>query len=167
MKVHGNKGRPSHNKGKSKNLQWLRDRVGHTGGGCLIWPFSYRWNGYGQVGDGNGKIGYPHRIMCELVHGTPPTPKHVAAHNCHNGRGGCVHPRHLSWKTASENILERTRVPQRGKRWPTTRKTGLAPESIARIIALRGKKNQREIADMFGISYQHVSMIQRGKLATQ
>lgn len=154
------------NRGKGANFQWLKDHAAHDADSCLIWPFSFRWNGYGQVGV-NGKVRYPHRIMCELTHGAPPTPKHVAAHSCHNGRGGCVNPRHLSWKTASENILERTRVPQRGKRWPTTRKTSLAPESIARIIDLKGKKNQRQIADMFGISYQHVSMIQRGKLATQ
>ena len=110
------KGIPSPHRGKGGNYQWIKDHVGHADDKCLIWPFSYRWNGYGQVGL-NGKVRYPHRIMCELAHGEPPSRKHVAAHSCHNGRGGCVNPRHLSWKTASENILERTRVPQRGKRW--------------------------------------------------
>jgi hypothetical protein len=152
------------NKGKSANLQWLRDHVSHVGDACLIWPFGKRWNGYGQVGDGNGKVAYPHRIMCEMVHGAPPTAKHVAAHSCHNGHNGCVHPKHLDWKTARQNVLERKNVPDMD--WPT-RQTSIPAEHIAKIIELRGKMNQREIGKMFGISYQHVSVIQRGLLVTQ
>lgn len=143
--------------------QWLRDRVDHKGEKCLIWPFSRRWNGYGQIGV-NGKTGYPHRVMCEMVNGAPPTPKHVAAHSCHNGGGGCVNPGHLSWKTPRENMLERQNIPD--GQWGT-RRTNLSPDHIARIIELRGKMNQREIGLMFGISYQHVSVIQNRKLATQ
>ena len=151
-------------KGKGANLQWLTDHVGYVGDACLIWPFGKRWNGYGQVGDGNGKVVYPHRIMCELVHGAPPTPKHVAAHSCHNGHGSCVHPKHLSWKTHRENLLERQYVPE--VNW-STRRTNIPAEDIAKIVELKGKMNQREIGKMFGISYQHVSVIQQRKLATQ
>lgn len=154
------------NKGKSINLQWLRDRVGHDEDACLIWPFGKRWNGYGQVGDGNGKIAYPHRIMCELAHGSPPTTKHVAAHSCHNGHGGCVHPKHLSWITPRENLLQRRQAGTlTKKRWT---KQGVVPDAdIVVIQALKGKLNQRKIAEMFGISYQHVSVIQNRKLIRQ
>lgn len=38
---------------------------------------------------------------------------------------------------------------------------------IEQIEALKGKLNQREIAEMFGISYQHVSVIQNRKLLRQ
>jgi hypothetical protein len=152
-----------HNKGKGQNLIWLKDRVGYDSDECLIWPFSVNYQGYGQVGY-YGKVKKAHRIMCELAHGAPPTPKHVAAHSCHNGHGGCVHPKHLDWKTARQNVLERQNVPD--MLWPT-RQTSIPAEHIAKIIDLRGKMNQREIGKMFGISYQHVSVIQRGKLVTQ
>lgn len=166
MKVHGNKGRPAYNRGQSRNLQWLKDHVDFDGPECLIWPFGRRWNGYGQVGI-NRKIGYPHRYMCELVNGPPPTLKHVAAHSCHNGHSGCVHPRHLSWITPRENLLQRREAGTlTEKRWQPRRST-LTPQQMAEIISLKGKKNQREIGKMFGISYQHVSVIQNRKLLSQ
>lgn len=154
------------NKGKSANLQWLRDHVGHEGDACLIWPFGKRWNGYGQVGDGNGKIAYPHRIMCEFAHGGPPTPGHVAAHSCHNGHGGCCHPKHLSWLTPRENLLQRREAGTlTEKRW---HKFGVVPDDdMQQIQKLKDYLNQREIAAMFGISYQHVSVIQNQKLVRQ
>lgn len=150
------------NRGKGEKLAWLKERVGFDGPDCLIWPATRNWNGYGTLGV-NGKLCYAHRVMCELIHGEPP-PKHVAAHSCHNGHGGCVHPKHLSWKTHSQNVLERQNIPDMG--WPT-RQTNVPAEHIAKIIELRGKMNQREIGKMFGISYQHVSIIQRGLLVTQ
>lgn len=107
-----------------------------------------------------------HRVMCILAHGEPPSPKHVAGHSCHNGSGGCVNPRHLSWITASENLLQRRETGTlTKKRW--NKKGTLTNQQIAQIVALRGKKNQREIGAMFGISYQHVSVIQNGKLRRQ
>lgn len=147
----------------SQNLQWLHDHLNFDGPECLVWPFGKRWNGYGQVWI-NEKIGYPHRVMCELVNGPPPTPKHVAAHSCHKGHEGCVHPKHVSWKTPRENLLERQNIPKMD--WPTKR-TNLTPNQITAIIALKGKMNQREIGELFGISYQHVSVVQNRKLLSQ
>lgn len=160
------KGTPSPKRGKGPGLQWLRDHAAFDGPECLIWPFSRRWNGYGQVADGNGKIGYPHRIMCRMIHGDPPTPTHVASHSCHNGAGGCVHPKHLSWITASENLLQRRQAGTlTTKRW---HKFGVVSDvDLERIQKLKGKLNQREIAEVFGISYQHVSVIQNRKLVRQ
>jgi hypothetical protein len=160
----GKKGMINPNRGKGHYYQWLKDHVAHVGDECLIWPGTRNWNGYGTLGV-DGDLCYAHRTMCKLVHGDPPTPKHVAAHSCHNGKGGCVHPKHVSWKTPRENLLERQNVPDMGA-W-STRRTNIPPEDIAKIIELRGKMNQREIGKMFGISYQHVSVIQRGKLVTQ
>jgi HNH endonuclease len=58
---------------------------------CLIWPFSRR--------DGRGYINEEpvSRFVCKLAHGSPPTEKHDAAHNCGNER--CVNPHHLRWAT--------------------------------------------------------------------
>ena len=150
------------NKGKGKNLQWLRDRVGHDGDDCLIWPFHRRWNGYGSIAY-MGSVRYPHRVMCEFAHGAAPTPDHLAAHSCGRGQDGCVNPRHLSWKTSSENQLDRREhgTARRRKQWPG-RRSLVSEEQRKQIRALKGRKNQREIAAMFGLSYQHVSLIQRG-----
>jgi hypothetical protein len=140
---------------------WLMAHVAHDGADCLIWPFAKNWNGYGNIGR-KGKMLKAHRVMCEQAHGPAPSPSHVAGHSCHNGRGGCVNPKHLSWITASQNIRERR---QSRKRW--TNRGTLSDAQVEQIVALRGKKNQREIAAMFGISYQHVSVVQNRRLKRQ
>lgn len=76
--------------------------VPFTGLECLIWPYGKYPNGYGQISTGDGtKV--VSRLVCELAHGLPPTPKHEAAHSCANGHSGCVNPRHLRWATSKEN----------------------------------------------------------------
>lgn len=153
------------NKGKGYYYQWLKDRVQFDGNECLIWPFTRNWNGYGMLGV-EGKVTYAHRTMCRLVNGDPPSSKHVAAHSCHNGHGGCCHPKHVSWLTASENLLQRRQAGTlTTKRW--NKKGTLSKADIGKIEALKGHLNQREIAEMFGISYQHVSVIQNRKLLRQ
>lgn len=154
------------NRGKGYYYQWLKDHVGFADDECLIWPGTKNWNGYGTLGV-DGELCYAHRVMCKLVNGEPPTPKHVAAHSCHKGHDSCVHPKHVSWKTPRENLLERKAAGTlTTKRWQA-HKTSLTPAQIAQIIALKGKKNQREIGKMFGISYQHVSVVQNGGLMSQ
>lgn len=148
-------------KGVGTAPDWLRAHIAYQGDDCLIWPFSKNWNGYGHVAI-NRQVKYAHRVMCIMAHGEPPAPKMVAAHSCGNGHKGCVNPRHLSWKTNSENILERR---QHG----TSRSQHDGPpgrltwEQVQEIRALKGKMNQREIAKRFGCSFQNVSMIQQGK----
>ncbi len=73
---------------------------------CITWPFSTIPNGYGMLGY-LGDHWRAHRLMCILAHGEPPTPAHQAAHEC--GKRNCVNPRHLSWKTHSENHMDRRR----------------------------------------------------------
>lgn len=149
------------NRGKGANLAWLKEHVGFAGDECLKWPFSKNWNGYGNIVI-NGRSGKAHRVMCELAHGPAPT-GHVASHSCNNGHLGCVNPRHLQWKTPRDNLLDRRSAGTlTKKRW--TRRGTLTTEQIAQIMALKGVKNQREIAAMFGLSYQHVSFVHRGKL---
>lgn len=144
---------------------WLLAHVAHEGDECLIWPFGGNWNGYGHLKWGE-RIIKAHRVMCICAHGEPPTPKHVAAHSCKNGQQGCVNPRHLSWKTPSDNLMDRRRDGTlTKKRW--TRYGRLSDADVAAICLLKPFANQREIGAMFGISYQHVSVIQQGKLKRQ
>ncbi|AXH76956.1 MAG: HNH endonuclease [Caudoviricetes sp.] len=91
--------------GKTSRLtskEWVEQHKDYKSYECLIWPFSRADNGYGRSSAGGRSIS-AHRLMCEAVHGEPPTNKHVAAHSCGNGRLGCVNPRHLRWATKTEN----------------------------------------------------------------
>lgn len=100
---------PRYDKGKGRGYLWLRAHMNYAGDNCLIWPYSrLKIEGYGYLGH-NGEIYRAHRLMCIMVHGEPPSPKHHAAHNCGNGHLGCVNPLHLEWKTVSENQKDRRR----------------------------------------------------------
>lgn len=86
---------------RGEPMRWLQAHLDHGSDDCLPWPY-LTLKGYGRV---NGK--YAHRVMCELKHGAPPTPRHQAAHICGMGHEGCVNPRHVRWATASENAADK------------------------------------------------------------
>lgn len=149
-------------RGKGKCYQWLLDRAALEDGDCLIWPFFTNPNGYGQLGY-LGVQRWAHRIMCELANGLAPTPKHEASHSCGRGNQGCVHPKHLEWKTKVQNRADCV------AHGTNTRNLGgnrgrLNPYQVAEIRSLKGVERQVDIAARFGISHQSVGMIQRGKM---
>lgn len=139
------------NRGKGKGAAWLRAHVSYHGNDCLPWPF------FRDPRVGRGRVGFEghqywaHRLMCEWAHGEPPTPKHQAAHECGKGHYGCVNPRHLRWKTNSENQIDRRRNGNM-LRNGAGQVGNLRPDQQASIIALKGKKTQVEIAAIFGVS---------------
>lgn len=146
---------------QAKTVSWLAANRHYRGKGCLIWPFA-RINGYGILGQtvgGKRITHYAHRWMCALVNGPPPSPNHEAAHECGNGVGGCVHPLHVAWKTKSQNQADRRRHGTKSMGWVGK----LTEAQAAQIRALKGKKLQREIAAMFGVSRANVSLIHCGK----
>lgn len=98
-----------------------------------------------------GRNYWAHRLMCEMAHGAPPTPKHQAAHNCGKGHYGCVNPKHLEWKTNSQNQLDRAK---NGNALRNTHGPGsaLSDEDKAAIVALKGQMPQTKIAAKFGVS---------------
>lgn len=133
----------------------------HTGDKCLTWPFGKTQRGYGLIWI-DGKHVIASRYVCELVHGSPPTPEHDAAHSCGKGHEGCVAPEHLSWKTPVENkadeLLHGTRP--RGERNGHAKLT----EAEAReILALKGVELQRNLAARFGVSRTAVASIHSGR----
>lgn len=142
--------------GNGKTMIWLREHVSYSRDGCLFWPFSRKVNsGYGQLGY-RGKMYYAHRLMCELAHGAPPTPKHEAAHSCGNGGIACVNPRHLSWKTSSEN--HRDRRAHGTAATNTTGKVGkLSVAQKRRLVELAGRKTKTEIAAVLGVNRRTVA----------
>lgn len=148
-------------KGEGKTIQWLRDHVGYSADYCLIWPFCRNPNGYGQFGY-LGEPHYAHRYMCELAHGAPPSPDHEAAHSCGNGHGGCCNPKHLSWKTRSENLLDCRQHGTQARSFHGSRGR-LTDEQVQQIRDLKGKKTQAEIAGIFGVSEPTVRDIFLGR----
>lgn len=133
------------NGGRLSTIAWLLGHVSHQGEACIPWPFSHDTKGYPQVWrDGVKKA---NRVMCELAHGEPPTPKHQAAHSC--GNRGCINPRHLSWKTQSENEADKhihgTIV---AKNWGPRGK--LKPDQIEQIRT--SSLSNVELASRFGVN---------------
>ncbi|ASN67307.1 hypothetical protein 7AX2_9 [uncultured phage] len=139
-------------------LNWLESNASHTGDECLIWPFRRRPNGYGEATFRGGRMA-ANRIMCILAHGEPPTEEHHAAHDCGNGFGGCVNPRHLRWATKSSNEMDKVDhgTSNRGSRHGMSK---LTESEVRSIRAAEGSMTQKAIAAQFGISRATVGSIQ-------
>lgn len=145
-----------HNKGKGKGIKFLRDNLSYAGEECLIWPMFRDDHGYGIMGY-CGKLYKASRMMCELVKGPPPSPEHHAAHSCGNGHLGCVHPKHLDWKTPEQNqwdAVEHGRVKPRGPR----RK--LTDEQVSEIRA--STTPRYELAATYGVRVETIDRIRNG-----
>lgn len=139
-------------RGKGAGFAWLKAHVDYQGDNCLIWPmFRESRVGRGMVNI-NGVRGWAHRFMCQMAHGDPPTPKHQAAHSCGKGHEGCCNPRHLEWKTNSQNQLDRRKHGTLTKCTWSSYRGKLSQEQIAEIRALKGKKTQMALAEQFGVS---------------
>lgn len=133
----------------------------HVGDECLLWPFGKDGDGYGTFWINGKKIG-THRYICELAHGSPPTPEHETAHSCGKGCGGCIAPDHLEWKTRIENQADRLEhgTHNRGER---SGKAKLTEAEVRKILALKGIILQRELAERFGVAPPTISGIHAGR----
>lgn len=142
--------RIAYNRGKGRGFAFLVGLVGHRGKKCVLWPLARDRHGYGQCGY-NGKLLRANRVMCELAHGKPPSPKHQAAHNCGKGDTGCVNPTHLEWKTNSQNQYDRRKHGTHGN--GMGRRGKLTAAQVRQIrIAKGGKVSQAVLAAKYGIS---------------
>jgi hypothetical protein len=147
---------------KGELLRWVHEvALHHVGDDCLHWPYGNYGNGYGQFTI-HGKKTSAHRYICELANGEPPTPEHDAAHNCGNGREGCIAPGHLEWKTPAENMADKLvhDTHQRGERQWNAKLT----EANAReVLGLKGIESQHSLAARFGVARQTISSIHVGR----
>ena len=146
------------NKGKGRAIAWIKAHVDYDSDDCLTWPFAL-CRGYGDFSV-DGKRHYAHRYMCELVHGPAPSPEHHAAHSCGRGDQGCVNPRHLSWKTPSENMQDKrvhgtTKPAGKPFRWLTQEQVDQIRAPTTETIATTAAR--------FGISESHVRKIRSGE----
>jgi hypothetical protein len=145
---------------KATAAQFLKDHIANVGDACVMWPFHVLPTGYGELGF-EGKMYRAHRLMCTWAHGPAPTNEHCAAHSCHNR--ACVNPRHLSWKTPSENMRDKrqngTNAPLKGKRGYS-----LTPATVAEIRALIGTETVTSLAVRYGVSRSTINKVASGEL---
>jgi hypothetical protein len=149
-------------KGEGFGYKWLQDHLAYPHEEwCLIWPFFRHHNGRGSLGY-KGKSYFAHRFMCQLVHGDPPTPGHHAAHSCGNGHLGCANPRHLSWKTASENLMDCATHGTHPKS-EFGAKGRFTVEQVAEIREMLKTRKQRDIAEELGVHETTIGNIATGR----
>lgn len=137
--------------------RWLREvALQFQQDECLPYPFA-RANGYGQVWI-SGQKWSAHRYVCVATHGDPPSEGMAAAHEC--GNSTCVNPRHLSWKTYSENSADQVRHGTRllGERTPRAKLTE------AKVRQIREEQGTHEsIAATYGVSRRAITFVLSGK----
>lgn len=126
-------------------FDWLVDHAEYQSDECLIWPFAIGKGGYGNLAY-KGKYYNAHRLMCEIAHGPAPDGME-AAHSCHNPT--CVSPRHLRWKTRSENSFEKADngTQHRGEATPNA---CLTAEIVREIRQEWPLKTCDELAEKYG-----------------
>lgn len=139
-------------------MKFITDHIGFEDKDCLVWPFNRdRATGVPQISVNRTTVS-PARIMCEKVHGAPPTPEHHAAHWCGNSHLGCVHPKHIRWATPSENEMDK----RAHGRAPIGAAHGMAKinDAIALEI-IHSKESLSKVAARFGISTGTAGKIRR------
>lgn len=104
--VHGN---PEYETKSEEVQKFIKLAVECKDEACLIWPFPRKRNPKQERVSVNvdGKTRFASRHICQLAHGDPPTPDHVAAHSCGNGHLDCMNASHLRWATSKENSDDR------------------------------------------------------------
>lgn len=139
---------------------FLAKAISHHGDDCLKWPYSTA-RGYGRIKI-YGRQRYAHRLICEAVHGAPPTPEYECAHNCGRGHEGCVNPSHLRWATSKENHADKLihDTHQRGERHGRAKLTEADVHTIRRQLGTG--QTQRSVAKDFGVHKRTISDILSG-----
>lgn len=121
-------------------------KVAKFKGECWKWPYAINKQGYGQL-QINKKRYEAHRWMYELIKGKPPF-KSELDHLCRNR--SCINPEHLQAVSHQENC-------RRGYN------AKLTETKVVEIKKLFGKKSQRQIALIYGVSRATIGYIFQGK----
>lgn len=140
-----------------------RYMLGHMHDDCPKWPFATNSGGRGQIAvSGTRKKVLVHKIVCEMVNGPKPSENHVAAHECGKGHEGCFGASCLSWKTPTENSLDRYKhgTMRLGQDHPHAK---LTEEAILIIRSADKSVSNASLARRFGVSPSTLSLARSGK----
>lgn len=163
-KVHGDPLGGRWGSSPGEPLNWIEQKASYSGEECLKWPFEMGRYGYGVVRH-NGRRRVASRVMCEYAHGMPGSEGYDAAHLCGNGHKGCVNPRHLSWKTRSENNRDKIEhgTHREGEEVNLASITEKQAKDVIRIAMNRPETKQKDISEMTGVTVSVVGKILRGE----
>lgn len=136
--------------GHGDPLRWAKHISKNPPDECIKWPFGMQGGGYGSVClDGKGMSAS--RFVLVVSTGINPVDKYAAHGPCHDRE--CVNPRHLSWKTPSENSNDRKRDGTAGRK--------LNADSVAEI--LKSTANASDLAAKYGVGKRIIYSIRQGK----
>jgi len=135
----------------SKSLRFIYAATHHQGDACLLWPYA-KARRYGKLYY-EGRIVSAHRLVCQMVHGDPPSAAHHAAHKC--GVRLCISPQHLRWATGRENEADKL-LHDRHNRGERNGFAKLTREAVRAIRAQPDKPLGEWVAE-YGVSKQTVS----------
>jgi hypothetical protein len=146
--------------GKLTHRLWRRGV--RTASGCLDWPLTVNWAGYGRTTvyvDGRGRSIAVHRAAWLVANGPVPAGMHIC-HRCDNRR--CYEPKHLFLGTAADNtadMMAKGRHVRTGMRLTDEQVT----EARARFAA---GETQTALARAFGVGINTMHCAVRGKTWT-
>jgi hypothetical protein len=128
---------------------------------CLLWPYGN--GGYVRIWNKTKKRRHTvSRIVCEKIHGPPPTEAHEAAHSCGKGHLGCINGSHLRWDTHKGNMADMLihDTVQHGER---NKLSQLTAKQIIQIREMRYNYTNVQLSKIFGVSQVTISLIINNK----
>ena len=131
--------------------------------GCWEWTQGKSDGGYGRVMV-NRKRWLVHRLAAVLWLDFDDNPAKFVCHRCDNPC--CFNPEHLFIGTPQDNTDDmvakgRRNVPHN---WNPYAKAKLTPDQIREIRAIGYSEGSRSVAKRYGVTFQAISLIRRGKV---
>lgn len=128
---------------------------------CWNWVAGKDGRGYGGFSVNHNKSYLAHRVAYMYANGEIPE-KMFVCHKCDNPQ--CCNPSHLFLGTPKDNMQDKARKGRgNAPKGEFSGRSKLTKEDVIKIRHLRKSKTLLEIAQEFGISFQHVSDIANGK----
>lgn len=142
--------------------------IAHMNDGCCYpWPVS-KARGYGfiRLPRSTGKNGFIRtaRLVCTIIHGSPPSDKSQARHLCGKGHLGCFNAACLVWGSRVDNEADKRKHGNilKGERHNMVKLTWKKVTKIRKTTGV----SCAFLARQYGVSYSLISQIKRNKIWT-